>query len=99
MSRRVIFPPLDFWTGAGTETSTNERETEMNEERDLSDGFPEYHRPPKDIVPNSAAEDGPPIPVGPATVVHYEITDDGITRTEENVFVGRAITRKDNSHE
>lgn len=99
MTRRVIFPPPDFWTGDGTDTSTEQEETEMNEERDLSEGFPEYQRPPADIVPKTPTADCPPIPAGPATVVHYDITDDGITRTEEHVFVGRAITRKDNSHE
>lgn len=69
----------------------------MSEEKDLSDGFPEYQRAPKDIIPNQP--DDTPIPIGPATAVSYEITDDGITRTEENVFVGRAITRKDTSHD
>lgn len=55
-------------------------------------------RPPKDVVPNdSDVAAAPPIPVGPATVVHYEITDNGITRTEEKVIVGRTITRKENN--
>ena len=98
MSRRVIFPDPAIWT-RGTTKPYDDEEHAMNEEHDVAEGFPEYHRPPKDIVPNTRTEDGLPIPVGPATLVHYDITDNGITRTEENVFVGRTITRKDTSHD
>lgn len=66
----------------------------MSDETDLSDGFPEYEKPPRDVVPKGLVPVPTDIPTGPAMVVSYDLTDDGITRTEERTFIGRTITRK-----
>lgn len=67
----------------------------MNEEKDLSEGFPEYEKSPKDVVSKGSIADPSDIPTGPATaVVSYDITDDGITRTEEHAFIARPIMPK-----
>lgn len=88
MTRRVIFVPDDYWTDPP-------QENHMNDEHDLADGFPQYQRPPRDTVPAATAPaNAALIPVGHTTVTSYEMTDSGVTRTDEKVFVGRPITRE-----
>lgn len=62
------------------------------------DGWPEYHRPPRDIVPRRAR---PPddIPSGTVEVVHYEMTPNGIERVAEHLEVTRPYTGRSSTHE
>ncbi|WP_040832879.1 hypothetical protein [Nocardia brevicatena] len=62
------------------------------------DGWPEYHRAPRDVVPRPPK---PPddIPEGMAEVVHYEITADGIERVAEHVYVTAPYTGRNTDHE
>ncbi|MEU2088048.1 MULTISPECIES: hypothetical protein [Nocardia] len=66
----------------------------MSAEQDINDGLPEYHRAPPDVVPRRTlpAED---IPVGDVEVVHYEMTEDGIERVTERLYVTAPYTGKD----
>ena len=67
----------------------------MSNEQDLSQGFPEYHRPPRDIVPKAPVPaDAPPIPAGPATYTEHEIDEEGVTTTHGHAWIAPAITRE-----
>lgn len=68
----------------------------MNDEHDLSEGFPEYQRPPQDIVPHIPDPDAPPLPTGPGqTITVTEWDENGVTYTESEAFIARAITNLD----
>lgn len=66
----------------------------MSAEQDINDGLPEYHRAPRDIVPRRTlpADD---IPEGMAEVVHYDVTEDGVERVAERIYVTTPYTGKD----
>lgn len=63
----------------------------MSEERDLSEGYPEFHRPPPDTVRHVPADDLPPIPVGPQDYHFVEFDENGVTRTEGTAWVTKTF--------
>lgn len=69
----------------------------MTDHDDLREAFDEYsnQRPPKDIVPHTAPADASPIPTGTQEVTHYEITEDGVIKHTEQLYITPPITRKE----
>ncbi|MBZ4622124.1 zinc finger domain-containing protein [Mycobacterium avium] len=72
-----------------------------SEERDLSDGFPAWRRPPPDVEPKTPPKaDLPPIPTGPGSYRVDEVTLDrsgnltGGTRTEGPAYISKPIMTK-----
>lgn len=70
-------------------------------ERNLRDGYPEYHRPPPDVVPKTPPKgDLPPIQAGPGRYRIDEVITDrdgnltGGTRTEAAAYIARPIMPK-----
>ncbi|MEU1956139.1 hypothetical protein [Nocardia rhamnosiphila] len=62
------------------------------------DGWPEYHRAPADIVPRPSlpADD---IPTGNVEVVHYEMTENGVERVVEQIYVTAPFTGRSTTHD
>lgn len=64
----------------------------MNAEQDLRDGFPDYNRAPKDVVPQQNKDDRP-LPTGVVDITHHDIVEDvdgfpaGIITTTERLTV------------
>lgn len=59
-------------------------------------------RPPKDIVPHELPADAPPVPVGPATVMHTEVLLDAETgvpvavdQFSTTAWIAKPITKED----
>ncbi|MGW0006042.1 hypothetical protein ACWDT6_19660 [Nocardia grenadensis] len=62
------------------------------------DGWPEYHRPPADIVPTPPlpADD---IPTGDQEVVYYEMTEHGVERVAERIFITEPFTGRSTTND
>jgi hypothetical protein len=63
-------------------------------------------RPPADIVSKNIAADAPPLPVGPATVVHTEVLlhkDTGVPVAVDQfttqAWIAKPFTKEDITHE
>ncbi|MBF6213825.1 hypothetical protein IU487_22675 [Nocardia puris] len=57
------------------------------------DGWPEYARAPRDVVPRRPVPpDAAPIPTGTVPVVHYEMTEHGVERVVEHLEVTEPVT-------
>jgi hypothetical protein len=59
-------------------------------------------RPPKDIVPRTIPSDAPPIPTGPAEVVHTEVLTDqhtgcpvAVDQFTTRAWIAKPITKED----
>ncbi|BBY36300.1 hypothetical protein MMAN_04340 [Mycobacterium mantenii] len=70
-------------------------------ERDLRDGYPEYRRPPTDVVRKTPPKgDLPPIQAGPGRYVSDEVITApdgnlaGVTHTEAAAYIARPIMPK-----
>ncbi|MEX3644324.1 hypothetical protein [Mycolicibacterium porcinum] len=68
--------------------------THETPEYDLSEGFPEFHRPPTDAVAHVPAPDAAPIPTGPQDWRNVEFSDHGVTSTSGRAWIAPAITRE-----
>ena len=84
---------MDYTGCAEAHLASIRKERSMSNEQDLSEGFPEYQKPPADVVPKIATSgDVSPIPVGPQTMSHYEWDENGVTKHTEQVWIAHPIT-------
>lgn len=72
----------------------------MSEERDLRDGYPEYRKPPPDVVRKKPpTHHGPPIIPGPGSYRHDVISEDGVTREEGAAYIAQPMMPKPQGEE